>query len=122
VKYESDPTALPPVTGNAFVVLHGDWLALARRAVLLAEHDLRRNGLPASAYGQLIEALTAALAADGRKTVASQPEPTQWLTTTQVARELHCSQRQARRIAARCGHRVGGRWVIPADALQEGKQ
>jgi hypothetical protein len=107
------------VVAGPVVVLTGDWVRAVLQAVQLAARRRGLDGLPPSAdYGQLAEALNCALAADGREPVADQPEPAQWVSTRQAAHKLGCSERQARRVAARVGHRVGGRWVIPADALE----
>jgi hypothetical protein len=112
--------ALPPMTGaGPVVVLTGDWLRVALQAVLVAARQRRLNGVPPSSdYGQLAEALKSALAANGRESVAAQPAQAEWISTRQAAKALGCSQRQAQRIAAQVGHRVGGRWLVPADALQ----
>jgi hypothetical protein len=103
------------VVAGPVVVITGDWLRAALQAVQLAARRRGLDGLPPSAdYGQLAEALRSALAADGREPVAEQPD---WVSTRQAARKLGCSERNARRIAARVGHRVGRQWLIPADAL-----
>jgi hypothetical protein len=105
-----------PIVAGAAVVLTGDWLQTALTAVLVAARQRGLNGVPASAdYGQLAQALSSALSVDGREPVAAQPES--WVSTREASRLLGCSERNARRIASRVGHRVGGRWVIPVDAL-----
>jgi hypothetical protein len=59
---------------------------------------------------------TASVAASGH------PEPAaaqHWLSTRQTAQQLGCSDRTARRIAQKVGHRIGREWLIPAAALPE---
>ena len=113
------PSALPPITGAGLVVLTGPWLRAALTAVQLAERRRGLDGLPPMAdYGRLRSALSSALAATGHENAAAEPESVEWVSTREAARTLGCSERQARRIAARVGRRVGGRWLIPADALQ----
>jgi hypothetical protein len=108
-----------PLVAAGVVVLTDHWLDTALRAVLLAERRRSLDGLPPRAdYGQLIEALSSALAATGHQPVTDRPEREQWVSTKQAARQLGCSERQARRVAARLGERVGGRWLIPAAALE----
>lgn len=54
--------------------------------------------------------------------VAGHPkrvEPQKWITTRELAEQRGCTQRQARRIAAKVGHRYGNRWLIPADAIEQ---
>ena len=42
-----------------------------------------------------------------------------WITTAELAARLGCSQRHARRLAARIGARVGRQWLIPPEVLEE---
>lgn len=63
-----------------------------------------------------LDHLTCALAANGQ---APQPDTGNWLTTAEVAERMGCSQRQARRIAADLGTRIGRQWLIPADRLED---
>jgi hypothetical protein len=78
-------------------------------------HILSKRPIPAAA-DRLVDHLQQTLSANGQETAAAQ---THWLSTRQAARLLGCSDRTARRIAARIGRRVGREWLIPADALPE---
>jgi hypothetical protein len=105
------------VVAGPVVVLSGPSLAAALQAVRIAARQRGLNGVrPSADWGQLVEAFTTALSADGREPVAAQQE---WVSTRQAATILGCSERQARRIAAQVGHRVGRQWLIPKDALPE---
>jgi hypothetical protein len=80
-----------------------------RRAFVLA----KRQVPPAA--DRLVDHLQQAMAANGQEPAAVQPH---WVSTRQAARQLGCSDRNARRIAEQIGgRRVGRAWIIPADAL-----
>jgi hypothetical protein len=81
-----------------------------RRAFVLAKRPV-----PAAA-DRLAEHLQQALAVNGQEIVAAQPH---LISTRQAAELLGCSDRTARRIAARVGRRVGREWLIPVDAISE---
>ena len=76
-------------------------------------HELSKRPVPPAA-ARLAEHLEQAVADDGHTSVVAQP---QWITTTEAATRLGQSERTARRIAQRCGHKIGRTWFIPADAL-----
>lgn len=97
-----------------------------RMAVVAVEyykraHILSKRPVPEAARrlsDHLSQALTESL------TMAScghprQGEGEQLLSTKQVAQRLHCSDRHARRLAARIGRRVGRDWLVAGDALPE---
>lgn len=90
-------------------------LRMALVAVSYYRHAyiLAKRPVPAAA-DRLVGRLETALAASGQEPVAVQPH---WLSTRQLADRLRCSDRTARRIAARHGHRLGRDWLIPADAV-----
>jgi hypothetical protein len=71
---------------------------------------------PSPSIERALEHLACALAANGQ---APQPTSRELLTTAEVAKRLGCSQRTARRIAARYGTRHGRQWLTPADRLPE---
>jgi excisionase family DNA binding protein len=89
-------------------------MALVAASYYRRAHILCKRPVPAAA-DRLINHLTH-LAANGQDSVAAQPH---WLTTRQAAELLGCSDRTARRIAARVGRRVGREWLIPVDAISE---
>ena len=76
-------------------------------------HELSKRPVPPAAV-RLAEHLEQAVADDGHTSVVAQP---QWITTNEAATRLGQSERTARRIAQRCGHKIGRTWFIPADAL-----
>ncbi len=90
-------------------------MALVAASWYRRAHILAKRPVPAAA-DRLAQHLEQALAANGQ---ADRASPPQWLTTKQVAQQLGVSDRTARRIATRIGHRVGRAWLIPADALPE---
>ncbi len=76
----------------------------------------RRRGLPIPpAIPRLLWQLD--VAADGQSDETGSPT---WITTTELAKELQCSERNARRLAPRLkGRKVGTHWLIPLDSIQE---
>lgn len=76
-------------------------------------HELSKRPVPPAA-ARLAAHLEHAVADDGHTSVMPQP---QWITTTEAAARLGQSERTARRIAQRCGHKIGRTWFIPADAI-----
>lgn len=78
-------------------------------------HILAKRPVPAAA-DRLADHLQAALtvSANGQGSVVAQPD---WVSTGEAARQLGCSERTARRLAARVGRRVGRERMIPVDAL-----
>jgi hypothetical protein len=89
-------------------------MALAAVSYYRRAHILAKRPVPTAADALAEHLEQALMSASGQDDVAAQPE---WLSTGQVARLLGCSERTARRIAARIGSRVGRDWVISADAL-----
>jgi AraC-like DNA-binding protein len=87
-------------------------MALVAASYYRRAHILCKRPVPAAA-DRLINHLTH-LAVNGQANGVAQPH---WLSTKQVAQRLGCSDRTARRIAARVGRRIGRQWVVPADAL-----
>lgn len=65
---------------------------------------------------RLIDHLHQAMSSSGHP---QQVSAEKWITTTQLAERRGCSTRQARRIAQQIGHRIGNRWLIPADAVEQ---
>lgn len=125
---QSKPSGLL-VAGSA-VILTGDWLETAFKALLVAERTRRLNRLPDNeAERYLAAALRKAMSArpqtDGPKPAAAQTN-TRWLTTQKAAEMLGCTERHARRIAPQLdGIREAGSWHIPETAITEhleGKQ
>jgi hypothetical protein len=121
-----NPKPGPIVVGPA-VILTGDMLDAALRAVLIASRARIVNGLPVSAaYDLLAEALAAARAAAQQCDVA-EPEPLQHypraeptVTVEEAARQLGLSRRQTQRLAPKLGGRlVGGRWFCDEAAVVE---
>lgn len=130
-----------PFVSSGVVVLDGEWLNVARRAVLVADAARRRNGLPTStAYLALAEAITAAMSAPASKTetlssalaargqkdidksalLQAIPEMEPTVTIKDAARQLGCSRRQARRLAEKLGGRkVCGNWLLDQAAIDE---
>lgn len=92
-------------------------LQTARAAVnyYMRGHQLVHRPIPPAAV-RLAAHLERAMSANGPGVVVPQPH---WITTTEVATRLGCTQRHARRIAQRIGHRVGRQWLIDPDALPE---
>lgn len=90
-------------------------MALAAVSYYRRAHILAKRPVPPAA-DMLAQRLEQAMAASGQEPVAPQQE---WLSTRQAARLLGCSDRTARRIAARIGRRAGRDWVIPVDALPQ---
>jgi hypothetical protein len=91
-------------------------MALAAVSYYRRAFVLSRRPVPPAADA-LVEHLEQALmSASGQESVASQAD---WLSTRQAARLLGCSERTARRMAARIGRRAGRDWIIPADALPQ---
>lgn len=76
-------------------------------------HEFSNVAVPPAA-DRLLERLEALMAANGQESVVSEQ---QWLTTDQIAERMQCSERTARRIAARVGKRIGRQWLAPPDAL-----
>ena len=112
------------VAGSA-VILTGEALETALKAVLLAERARRRNGLPDSAENrQLAAALRQALSAgpqkDRPKPAGAHTDSVRWVTTREAAERMLCTERHARRLARRLdGDRSTGRWQIPETAITE---
>jgi hypothetical protein len=117
------------VAGTA-VILEGEWLEAALQAVLIAARYRTRNGLSNSAaHLELAKALTTAMSARGRSDVReiadaqdiSYEQPT--VTVAEAARQLGLSERQTRRRAPQLGgKRIGGRWFLDQDAIDEHKE
>ena len=76
-------------------------------------HELSTRPVPPAA-ARLAAHLEHAVADDGHTSVVPQP---QWLSTAEAAARTGQSQRTVRRIAQRCGRKIGRTWLIPADAL-----
>lgn len=93
-------------------------MALVATSWYRRAHILAKRPVPPAAdrLAQHLEQALGALATNGQADGAAQPH---WLTTRQVAQQLGCSDRTARRIATRIGHRIGRDWLIPADAVRE---
>lgn len=89
-------------------------LKTARAAVAyyMRGHQLVHRPIPPAAIR--LAAHLDAMADDGHTSVVPQP---QWLSTAEAAARLGQSQRTVRRIAQRCGRKIGRTWLIPADAL-----
>lgn len=77
--------------------------------------QLVHRPVPPAAH-RLADHLTTAMAVNGQE---SQRVTTDWITTDEAAKRIGCSQRHARRLAARIGTRTGRQWLIPADALED---
>ena len=93
-------------------------LRTARVAVLwfIASHQRDNRPAPPAAH-RLLDHLTRAMSAAGPKPVAPQQ---QFIGTTEAAKRLGITPRHARRIAQRLGVlRVGNRYLIPLDAVEE---
>jgi hypothetical protein len=90
-------------------------MALVTVRYYLRAHELIHRPPPPAAL-RLADHLTSAMSANGQECVGTQPD---WLTTRQAAHRLHRTERHARRIAQRVGTKIGSRWLIPADALEE---
>ena len=86
-------------------------LAVVAVRYYLRAHDLIHKPAPPAAL-RLLDHLTSAMSASGPEDVVPQPH---WITTAELAARLGCSQRHARRLAARIGTRVGNRWLIPEE-------
>jgi hypothetical protein len=76
-------------------------------------HELSKRAVPPAA-ARLAAHLEIAVADDGHTSVVPQP---QWITTAEAAARLGRSPRTVRRIAQRCGRKIGRTWFIPLDAL-----
>jgi len=92
-------------------------LKTARAAVAyyMRGHQLVRKPVPPAAV-RLAAHLEQAMSLNGPGVVVPQPH---WMTTTEAATRLGCTQRHARRIAQQIGYRVGRQWLIDPDALPE---
>ncbi len=97
-------------------------LSESERDVVLAAlkfgaHILRQRGGNWRRFARLAADLERRPCAD---TAAAADRHTEPMTTTEVAAQLGCSTRTARRLAPRLGgHRVGTVWLIPRDSLEE---
>jgi hypothetical protein len=89
-----------------------------RRAFVLAKRPIPRAADRLADH--LHQALTE-LAETASRGHVLEGAPQEWVSTREAAQQLGCTQRHARRIAARLGHRVGRDWVIPTDALPRGE-
>lgn len=104
------------------VLLTGRALDVALYAVKVAQRSRARNGLPRLL---VLEELEAAMSPRGQTDIAEEPtgqsvDVVVAMTTEDAASALHCSARQARRLApALGGRRVGGRWVYDHQAVLE---
>lgn len=87
--------------------------ARAAVAYYMRGHQLAHRPIPPAAF-RLAAHLERAMADDGHTSVVPQP---QWLSTAEAAARLGRSPRTVRRIAQRCGRKIGRTWFIPADAL-----
>ena len=89
--------------------------AMARVALsyYVRAHQLAKRPIPPAAV-RLAAHLEQGMADDGHTSVVPQP---QWLSTAEAAARLGQSERTVRRIAQRCGRKIGRTWFIPADAL-----
>jgi hypothetical protein len=114
------------VIGSA-VIISGNMLTTALRAVALADRTRRLNGMPDSgSNAALAQALRAAMAAGGQSDVPKTPilhrVPQQHPTVTieEAAHRLGLSRRQTRRLAPRLGGTmIAGRWLLDDDAIAE---
>ncbi|MGO9098864.1 MAG: helix-turn-helix domain-containing protein [Mycobacterium sp.] len=91
-------------------------MAIVAVAYYRRAHILSKRPVPPSADRLADHLQQTLLSANGQEMPAAQ---THWLSTRQAARLLGCSDRTARRIAARVGRRIGRDWLIPADAIRE---
>jgi hypothetical protein len=97
-----------------------------RMAVVAVEyykraHILSKRPVPEAAR-RLTDHLQQALAESSTMASCGHPqqgEAQQLLSTKQLAQRLGCSQRHARRTAARIGRRIGRDWLVAGDTLAE---
>jgi len=111
----------PPVQrlADGVILLTGDAVAALAYAVHVAQRARHRNGLPPS---RALAALAAATAPGQPDTPTSPDLDTDRdeITTEEAARMLHCSNRQARRLAPQLGGRlIAGRWLLDRRAVTE---
>jgi hypothetical protein len=84
-------------------------------------HILSKRPVPEAAR-RLTDHLNQALAESPTMASCGHPqqgEAQQLLSTKQLAQRLGCSQRHARRTAARIGRRIGRDWLVAGDAIGE---
>jgi hypothetical protein len=102
-------------------------LRLCRDALLLAGSRRKNNGLDAGVHrrlaetfqaalaeGELVNALTSAVAAEGHPV---EHVPSKWISTREAAKKWNCSPRTARRKAEKIGRQIGRDWFIAEDSL-----
>lgn len=100
------------------VLITGADLAVARYAVNVTLRHRRRQGLPdIQGLARLGDALAEVGQTDTEPEASGEAE---YMTVDEAARRLSCSARSARRLAERLGGRkLGGRWLIDTQAVQD---
>ncbi|WP_138999463.1 helix-turn-helix domain-containing protein [Rhodococcus zopfii] len=99
------------------VLLTGDAVDALAYCVKVTQRARHRNGLP---HNRTLEELAAAAGhTDIDTTTELEAEP-EYITTEEAAEMLHCSNRQARRLAPKLGGRLtGGRWLLDRHAVTD---
>ena len=104
------------------VLLTGSAVEVARYAVAAAQRARRRNGLPpVASLANLAAIFDSALSPGGHlDTVGDETEQPDYMTTTEAAALLDCTERTVRRQAGELGGRkLGGRWFVDRQAVAE---
>ncbi len=108
--------------GNIVILAGDEMLRTTLLAVqYLAERQRRKHLSYPRQWDELAAALSAAMS-DRPRADTAEPAALQadYMTTDELAAQLGCSPRQARRYAPRLdGQRIGGTWRIPVSAVTD---
>jgi hypothetical protein len=95
-------------------------LKASRSALLLVIRALLDRKEPTAAFDRAVASIDQVLSASADGTPEPALNHNEYVDTTEAAKALRCSDRRVRNIASRIGGiKLGGRWLIPKDALPE---